>query len=45
MRRYRSFISGFSAPNASIPKLYVNRDRELFFGNFVTAHLPANLQS
>ena len=45
MRRYRSFISGFSAPNASILKLYVNRDRELFFGNFVTAHLPANLQS
>jgi probable phosphoglycerate mutase len=44
MRRYRSFISGFSAPNASILKLYINGERELFFGNFITAHLPEFLR-
>jgi len=44
MQRYRSFISGFSAPNASILKLYVNSERELFFGNFTTAHLPEFLK-
>jgi len=44
MRRYRSFISGFTAPNASILKLYVNGERELCFGNFITAHLPAFLK-
>jgi broad specificity phosphatase PhoE len=43
MRRYRGFISGFSAPNASILKLYVNREREVFFSNFVMAHLPGSL--
>jgi broad specificity phosphatase PhoE len=45
MRRYRSFISGFAAPNASILKLYVNGEREVFFSTFSVAHLPAHLQS
>ena len=44
MRRFRSFIFGFSAPNSSILKLYVNGERELFFGNFSTAHLPEFLK-
>jgi broad specificity phosphatase PhoE len=44
MRRCRSFMHGFSAPNASILKLYVNGERELFFGNFITAHLPEFLK-
>ena len=44
MRRFRSFISGFSAPNASILKLYVIGEREVFFGNFITAHLPESLK-
>ena len=45
MRRYRSFISGFSAPNASILKAYVNSAKEVFFSNLTTSHLPAHLQS
>jgi broad specificity phosphatase PhoE len=44
MRRFRSFISGFSAPNASILKLHINGARELLFGNFITAHLPESLK-
>ena len=44
MRRCRSFMSGFSAPNASILKLYGNGERELFFGTFITAHLPEFLK-
>jgi broad specificity phosphatase PhoE len=40
MRRCRSFISGFSAPNGSIMKIFVNDMKELFFGTFMTAHLP-----
>jgi broad specificity phosphatase PhoE len=43
MRRYRSFISGFSVPNASILKLYVNGEREVVFSRFALAHLPAFL--
>jgi broad specificity phosphatase PhoE len=44
MRRCRSFMSGFSAPNASVLKLYVNGEREVFFSNFMTAHLPEFLK-
>ena len=44
MRRYRSFISGFSVPNASILKLHINGERELFFSKFITAHLPEFLK-
>lgn len=40
MRRFRSFASGFSVPNASILKVYVNGSRELLFGAFTVAHLP-----
>jgi broad specificity phosphatase PhoE len=43
MRRYRGFISGFSVPNASILKLYVNDEHELFFSRLTLAHLPAFL--
>ena len=43
MRRYRSFIFGFSIPNASILKLYVNGEREVFFSNIMMAHLPTFL--
>ena len=43
LRRYRSFISGFSVPNGSILKLHVTGERELFFGNFITAHLSESL--
>jgi len=39
MRRYHSFISGFSAPNGSILKLHIDGERDLFFGHFITAHL------
>jgi len=45
MRRYRGFASGFAAPNASILKVYVDGGRELFFGSFLTTHLPAHLLS
>jgi broad specificity phosphatase PhoE len=44
MQRYRRFISGFSAPNGSIMKIYVNNMKELFFGTFMTAHLPEFLK-
>jgi broad specificity phosphatase PhoE len=44
MRRYRGFVSGFAVPNASIVKLYMSGERELFFGNFITAHLPEFLK-
>jgi broad specificity phosphatase PhoE len=40
MRRCRSFISGFSVPNGSILKLHISGEGELFFGHFITAHLP-----
>jgi len=43
MRRYHSFIFGFSIPNASILKLYVNGEREVFFSNIMMAHLPTFL--
>jgi broad specificity phosphatase PhoE len=44
MRRYRSFVSSFSVPNGSILKLHINDQRELFFGHFITAHLPEFLK-
>jgi broad specificity phosphatase PhoE len=44
MRRYRSFISGFSAPNAAILKVYVDHVREVFFSTFTVAHLPEHLR-
>jgi broad specificity phosphatase PhoE len=44
MRRFRSFASGFGVPNSSFLTLYVSDARELFFSNFVTAHLPEELR-
>lgn len=44
MRRFRSFASGFSVPNASILKLYVSDARELYFSTFLIGHLPDDLR-
>jgi 2,3-bisphosphoglycerate-dependent phosphoglycerate mutase len=43
MRRFRGFASGFSVPNGSILKLFVNGSRELFFSHFATSHLSPAL--
>jgi broad specificity phosphatase PhoE len=45
MRRYRGFISGFSAPNGSILRIIVGGAHELLFSAFDTAHLPEHLRS
>ena len=44
MRAYRSFLSGFRIPNASIIKVYCNSQRELLFGAPSLEHLPENLR-
>jgi broad specificity phosphatase PhoE len=44
MKRFRSFRSGFSVPNASILKVYRNDAQELFFSTLMTEHLPPDLR-
>jgi len=44
MRAYRSFLSGFRIPNASIIKVYCNSRHELLFGAPSVAHLPEHLR-
>jgi len=44
MRAYRSFLSGFRIPNASIIKVYCNSQCELLFGAPSVEHLPENLR-
>ena len=44
MRAYRSFLSGFRIPNASVIKVYSNSQRELLFGAPSVAHLPEHLR-
>jgi len=44
MSRCRSFTSGFSVPNASIMKMYVNDAKELFVSTFSVVHLPEHLK-
>ncbi len=44
MRRCRSFISGFSAPNASILKMYIDVAKQIFVSTFSVAHLPEDLK-
>src|SRR5215213_88458 len=44
MRRCRSFTSGFSVPNASIMRMYVDDAKEVFVSTFSAAHLPKHLR-